>query len=1030
VRFTLLARLGCLAALVVLVLPQFALADRGSSNNERDKKAFFDSRATAAAETVLNARERDQAANPSADVASLEDSLGQEGIVDIDPLTRTPRFVGKTDGFLTGPSRRAPADIALDFIRANAKVFGVDRNAVDSLQLTKDYVSIDGTHHLFFAQTAPDGVPVFANGIRANVASNGQLINFTGSPVASLGGAAGKPDITATAALMAAKQAVAQAIIPWRTIPGGDPTTRATTNAGGDSASLVYFQGVDGTRLAWKTETYGTDASAYQTVVDASTGKILYRHSLVNYGNGLAWDNYPGAPVGGTQRSVSLTGWLTPGATTLTGPNAHVYSDINDNNADDAATEDIPSTDAAGNFNYTFQPFGTPPFGNTINSPCTALFPCSWDSSFPSGAAAFPGQAPLRGSWRVNRRQNGVQVFFFVNTFHDHLAAAPIGFNEAAGNFQGDDALQAEPDDGAGTISNIFPDPNHTDNANMSTPPDGTSPRMQMFLFNDPVASDPLFGGAAGNDPFIQSNGGDEADVVYHEYTHGLSNRLVIDATGNSTLGGGQAGSMGEAWSDWYAMDFLVGQGQFVDTPTDGELRVGQYVGAGEDLIRTQPMDCSVGSTSPSCHGTPGAGPGGYTYGDFGKIIGQAEVHADGEIWGETLWDLRNALGQTTTEGLVTRAMELSPSNPSYLDMRNSILQADVVDNGGRNHDAIWAVFAHRGMGFFAAAVDGDDLAPAEDFSTPPGGKADGRLTGVVSDQDSGTPIQGIIVQFGGHNSGFTGTLAGLSDKKGKYEIRRIFAGTYPKVSASGPGYDPLVQTVTIGGKNAEHGNKGKGKDNDDEDNVRVNWALRRDWASLSGGGSISAFNGPDFSDFGCGPTGAIDQSETNGWGSSTDGDGPVFSPTGNVTPKFAVVQLPQAVNVSEISVNPSNTCGDGGSAATRGFKVEVSSDGITYTQVAKGVFYLGNRGHENTVFTGASANVRFVKFWMLNPQVPTAPTVGGVLPTCTGPADCGTDPDNNPGVALHCTPPNTDAFGGCIFMDMSEIKVFGSPAA
>jgi hypothetical protein len=602
----------------------------------------------------------------------------------------------------------------------------------------------------------------------------------------------------------------------------------------------------------------------------------------------------------------------------------------------------------------------------------------------------------------VNRAQNAVQVFYFVNAFHDHLAAAPIGFTPAAGNFQGDDPVRAEPDDGAGTISGIFPNPNHTDNANMATPPDGQSPRMQMYLFNDPVASDPLFGGTARADPFVQSNGGDEADVVYHEYTHGLSNRLVIDATGNSTLGNGQAGSMGEAWSDWYAMDFLVGQGQFTDTAADGELRIGHYVGAGQDLIRTQPMDCPVGSTSAACHGTPGAGPGGYTYGDLAKIIGQPEVHADGEIWGETLWDLRTALGQTTTEGLVTRAMELSPSNPSFLDMRNSILQADLVDNAGRNHDAIWHVFANRGMGYFAASVDGDDVSPAEDFSMPPRGEAEGKLKGLVTDQDSGAPVKGIIVQFGGHNSGFTGTLAGLSDAAGKYEVRRIFAGTYAKVSASGAGYDPAVQTVTIG----------------KDDSTKLNWVLRRDFASLSGGGAISAFNGPDFSGFGCGPSSAIDQSETNGWGSTTDGDDGVA--TGRVTPKFVVVQLPQAVNVSEISVNPSNTCGDGGSASTRGFKVEVSTDGTTFTQVAKGVFYRGNRGRENTVFSGTSAGVRFVKFWMLNPQVP----IGA---DCTGPADCGADPDSNPGVALRCTPPHVDpTVSGCSFMDLSELEVYG----
>ena len=159
-------------------MPQFAFADRG--NSERDKKAFFDSRATPAAEKVLSARERDAAATQSPDVTALKLSLGREGIVDIDPLTNTARFVGKTDGFLTKPSNKAPADIALDFLRKNAKVFGIDKADVDGLTLTKDYVSIDGTHHLFFDQAA-GGVPVFSNGIRANVTKNGELINFSGS---------------------------------------------------------------------------------------------------------------------------------------------------------------------------------------------------------------------------------------------------------------------------------------------------------------------------------------------------------------------------------------------------------------------------------------------------------------------------------------------------------------------------------------------------------------------------------------------------------------------------------------------------------------------------------------------------------------------------------------------------------------------------------------------------------------------------------------------------------------------------------
>ena len=205
----------------------------------------------------------------------------------------------------------------------------------------------------------------------------------------------------------------------------------------------------------------------------------------------------------------------------------------------------------------------------------------------------------------------------------------------------------------------------------MNTPPDGIPPRMQMYLFNDPLTE--FFG---GNDPFIQANGGDEASVVYHEYTHGLSNRLVVDADGNSTLGNIQAGAMGEAWSDWYALDYLVNQGLITDQPGVADVLEGDYVSGGDDLIRTEDTDCKVGTSNndPACDGDPDgtAGTGGYTYGDFGKIIGRPEVHADGEIWAQTLWDLRDALGSTTTEWIVTRgdgARSVEPVVPRHAQL-------------------------------------------------------------------------------------------------------------------------------------------------------------------------------------------------------------------------------------------------------------------------------------------------------------------------------------------------------------------------
>ena len=80
--------------------------------------------------------------------------------------------------------------------------------------------------------------------------------------------------------------------------------------------------------------------------------------------------------------------------------------------------------------------------------------------------------------------------------------------------------------DGAST-DNGLPDGNHVDNANMSTPPDGTPPTHADVPAAPARHVVPLDG-----DPFPANNTGDEADTVYHEYTHGLSNRLVVDVDG------------------------------------------------------------------------------------------------------------------------------------------------------------------------------------------------------------------------------------------------------------------------------------------------------------------------------------------------------------------------------------------------------------------------------------------------------------------------------------------------------------------
>jgi extracellular elastinolytic metalloproteinase len=937
------------------------LGDAGGKAAAGADRQSYDARTgdTPRARQTLRDRAAAAAARPAA--VDLRHSLGTEGVLEMDGLTGTPRQVNRLDGFLTGPRRGRPVDIALSYLRHNLAAFGLSQADLATLRLRQDYTDVAGIHHLSFVQTV-DGTEVFGNGLRAHVTRTGELISVQGSPLAGAAPARSARTVVGTAA---------EAIKRART----DLAERSTAAGPADLAGPVLFMTPAGLRRGWETITMSA-ADPAQHVIDAEDGRVLYRRSLGSDeapaadrgrprrpATGLAYPYYPGAAHGGTQVPVDFTrrGWLAPTATVLSGNNTHTYADVND--SDDAdATEEIPP--AHGNsWDYRLVPFHLPAV-----SFCDNPWPCSWDPDTPF-------------SWQTNRNQDATQVFAFVNNWHDHLQAAPIGFTEAAGNFQvtnatgkgrGGDPVHAESDDGANT-DNGLPDSGHIDNANMDTPPDGIAPRMQMFLQHQPGTSYP------DEDPWSPTNVGDEADTVYHEYTHGLSNRLVVDANGDSTLGPVQAGAMGEAWSDWYAMDYLVGRGLQRDTRADGDIVMFQYDGQGVFADRTEPVDCAVGSTSAACPGTDGTGTGGYTYGDYGKVAGVPEVHSDGEIWAQTLWDLRSAVGSTVAESLVTRAMELSPGNPSFLDERNAILLADRAVFGGRHRGAVWGAFAHRGMGFFAGAVDGNDVAPGEDFSLPPRpGAPTGTLTGTVRDAASGAPVAGATVTVVFQGSVRAANPSARTGADGRYSIPGLVAGTYPKVLAGGGGYEGVTGPVTVAAGTST-------KD----------FALRRDWAASSGGAAVTAFDGPDFSPD-CGPGQAIDLTRATGWESTPDlgDDGQATA----ATPKSITIALPKPVQVSQLAIDPSANCGDGGSASTGDYRVETSTDGSTWVPAAAGTFTPADRGRLNLVTpaAGSGADVRFVRFTMVRPQV-------FQVGACPGP------------------------FSGCDFMDLTELEVYGS---
>lgn len=129
----------------------------------------------------------------------MRKQLGTLGVLELDPATGTARQVAKLDGYLTTPSDDSPGDIVRDYLRAHPDVFGLSDAQVHDLTLRKQYTDVAGIHHLSFLQSV-DGVPVFGNGVKANVSRDGRLISVLGAPVTKLPSTLARARITGTQA--------------------------------------------------------------------------------------------------------------------------------------------------------------------------------------------------------------------------------------------------------------------------------------------------------------------------------------------------------------------------------------------------------------------------------------------------------------------------------------------------------------------------------------------------------------------------------------------------------------------------------------------------------------------------------------------------------------------------------------------------------------------------------------------------------------------------------------------------------------
>lgn len=896
---------------------------------------------------------------PPRPARALERRLGPQASVSIDPVTGTPRHVARTDGSLTGPSSAPAAEIALDYVRAHPDLFKLSEADLAALGAPETITSPVGTRYLRWRQRH-DGLTVLGAELRAQVAADGRLLAVQGSPLPDTAVPTTTPALPAASALTRVRRDVgAHGTTPRPTRSLRGPQQR-TSFADDSQARLVVFAGPDGNQLAWNVLTETDAGHVYAAVVDATTGEVLKRQNLVRHASGhaAAWRTSARDPLA----PVSFEdGWVTDG-TALRGDYAWTYPDLLDRNAPvrdargnggDVPANDPPAGDGKPVWNYTFTPVTTtydpdhPSRFPNGGYQCSVEWPCSWSSWF-------------RYSWADNYQQNAVQVHTYVNRFHDHLLQPPIGFDAPSGNFEvttpggtDGDPVVAETSDGA-SISDGYLDGRHVNNANMATYPDighpfARSPRMQMYLF---LAYEDRAG-----DPTVDGNGGDDASVVYHEYAHGLSSRLITDSDGWAALNAPQSGAMGEAWSDWFALDYMTGVGDLPDSnDRPGELVLAASLTQGRNALRFAALDCPVDvRDAENCP----AG-GGFTYADYGKVwSGGPEVHADGEIWAQTLWDLRVALqrahggvlGTMKARSLVTEAMRGADPEPSFLEMRDRILLADEA-TGGVDHALIWQVFADRGMGIYADSVSALDPAPIASFETPPpDGTPTGTLTGRVTDADTGTPIEGAIVWLPGDRSAIA------TNADGRFTLAGVPAVTYPRLNVQAPGYaSPEAAGFTVAAGGSAH-----------------DVQLRRNWALASGGAAVASATGPDFSELDCGPDMAIDGTKGWGWASYAPDyeGGDQGMPTAPPGERTLTLTLPRAVDLTGFEVDPGAICGDGDSASLGSYRIETSPDGATWTLASSGRFVRADNHRLNwrPALPGSTAAVRAVRLTMVAPQ-------------------------------------------------------------
>ena len=385
--------------------------------------------------------------------------LGCSGELDLGPgmtgkiTSDGTRILRSDTGPLTAPSALDPVTISTELLQGDDIGAGADELTVESLSGGRD-----GVTHVKLAQKV-EGLRVHGAYAKISLSDQGevlQAIHRLAPSTRELLAAEVKEDDALHAAMAELGYA------------GSKEEARDEANAIAEklerepTVERVAFEDEDGElRTGYLVETWSRRENQLDHTLVGGDGEIV---SIERRTANDRYKVFPEDPKKTAQTVVSgpgegnaqsPAGWLGDGTQTTTyirGNNVRAYVDSTATNSPDDGGAPV----ADGNFLTAFD----------------------------------TGSQPVVSDNKAVAVQN---LFYLINVIHDRLHRH--GFDEAHGNFQvenfgkggaGNDPVRAEAQDGSGI-----------NNANFSTPPDGSAPRMQMFLWSGPPDSLVSVGGKA-----------------------------------------------------------------------------------------------------------------------------------------------------------------------------------------------------------------------------------------------------------------------------------------------------------------------------------------------------------------------------------------------------------------------------------------------------------------------------------------------------------------------------------------------------